>query len=465
MNQKLLFPSLTLLIGASAGFFVGKGNSDSRPEEVAAVESKSPGSSRRANDTSTAKAKNKSSATKPGNTQEILQTPGQLARMQTLLDLYSSLSPDQLANEAKKLDAVPMPERIMASYLLFAKWAETDPYSALDHSGKMGFAGMFVKPTIMQSWASVDPSSAAKYYDANKGEFSTMGLFGGGRGGGGPMGNGGASIIASEWARQNPDQAMQWAKTLKGNESANAVSSIVSQVATTDPQKAMTLAATLTGEEKSRANREIAESLGAKDWSAAEKFIASLPAEEQSNARERAFQSLAKENPSDAMNQLNSFADEKERSRATARVAEEMSKAEPKQAFDLVMKSAANDEDAMRNVMMNYSRQDNAGALQAINTIPQGEMRDTAIGTYVFSNTGTDYAQNLSLAESIADEGSRDRAINVSVARWMTTDPDAAKSAVKNSTVVSEEMKQRVEQGNVWGGRGSMGRFGRSRGE
>ncbi len=461
MNQKALYPVITLLVGAAGGFFVGKGNpADAKATDVSA-DLTSTSRTSRAGELGSSKANAKSTPRRARNTQEILQTPGQLARMQTLLDFYSSLSPEQLAEEAKKLDDVPMPERIMASYVLFAKWAETDPFSAMEHSGKMGFAGMFVKPTIMQSWASVDANGAASYYNTNKGEFSAMSMFGGGRGGGGPMGNGGASIIAGEWARQNPDAAMTWAKSLTGTESVNAVSSIISQVATTDPKKAITLAASLEGDQKMRANNQIAQSLGGKDWSEAQSFIASLPADQQVEARERAFDGLARDNPLQAMNELSSITDEKERKNATTTVAEELSKVEPQKAFDLVISSAIDDEDAMRNVMMNYSRQDREGALAAINKVPEGEMRDTAIGTYVYSNTGTDYAQNISLAESIADEGSRNRAVGVSVARWMSTDPEAAKQRVKESTVISDEMKQRIEQGNVWGGRGGMGRFGR----
>jgi hypothetical protein len=460
MNQKALYPVITLLVGAAGGFFVGKGN----PAEVnaadVATESAAAARTSRSGDSGSSKSNAKNTPRKPRSTQDILQTPGQLARMQALLDFYSSLSPEQLAEESKKLDAVPMPERIMASYVLFAKWAETDPFSAMEHSGKMGFAGMFVKPTIMQSWASVDANGAAAYYNTNKGEFSAMSMFGGGRGGG-PMGNGGASIIAGEWARQDPDAAMTWAKSLTGNESGNALSSIITQVATTDPKKAITLAASLEGDQKKRANNQIAESLGGKDWSEAKTFIAGLPADQQAEARERAFDGLSRDNPLQAMNELSNITDEKERKNATNMVAEELSKVEPQKAFDLVISSASDDEDAMRNVMMNYSRQDRAGALAAINKVPEGEMRDTAIGTYVFSNTGTEYAQNVTLAESITDQGSRDRAVGVSISRWMSTDPEAAKQRVKESTVISDEMKQRIEQGNIWGGRGGSGRSGR----
>lgn len=463
MNQKLLFPALTLVLGVSGGFLIGK--SGKTPE--AATEASATGlsrSSRGAAGTSDAAPGSRGGSSRVQSVQDIFKTPGQMARMQSLLDFYSGLSPEQLAEEAKKLDDIPMPERMMASYVLFAKWAESDPLSAMAHSEKMGFTGMFVKPTIMQSWASVDPAAAAKFYAENPGQFAMAGMFGGRGGGGGPMGNGTASIIAGEWARQNAEEAMTWAKSLTGQDKGNALSSIVAEVAKTNPEKAMALAATMEGDDQSRANRQIAETLGAQSWDKAQSFIAGLPADQQDDARRRAFDGLASSNPKEAAQQLASFTDEEARTRATARVAEEMSKESPQDAFNLVVSSGAAQNDAMRNVMMNYARQDSAGALGAIQQLPQGEMRDSAVGTYIFANTGSDNSGNFTLAESITDERSRQRAVMVSSAKWLKADPEAAKAAIQQSSSLDEAMKTRIiESGGDmggWGGRGGRGGAG-----
>ncbi len=445
MNQKLLFPVVTLALGAAGGFFVGKGGKS----EVTAAGTETASISRSSRSPSEMKVESRSSSSRGGSASEIFKMPGQTQRMQALLDYYSGLSPEQLAEEAKKLDSIDMPERIMASYILFGKWAETDPMSAMAFSDKMGFTGMFVKPTIMQSWASVDPTNAAKYYSENPGQFAMMGMFGGrGGSGGGPMGNGAASIIAGEWASQDPTAAMAWAKTLNGSEKGNAMSSIVSKVSQTDPDKAIALAATMEGEEKTRANRQIAESLGSKDWDKAQQFIAGLPVDEQDDARRRAFDGLAKENPQKAIEQLSSFTDPEQKNRATATVAEELSKENPGQAFELVISSPEEAQgDAMRSVMMNYARQDSSAALASIEKLPEGETRDRAVGTYVFATPSTNYAETFTLAESIKDEGDRQRAIGVSAAKWMTTDPDAAKAAVQQSTALSDDVKKRISEG------------------
>jgi hypothetical protein len=144
--------------------------------------------------------------------------------------------------------------------------------------------------------------------------------------------------------------------------------------------------------------------------------------------------------------------------RATATVAEQMSRENPQEAFNLVVSSGVTSDDAMRNVMMNYSRQDSKAALAAIEQIPAGDMRDTAVGTYVFANNGTDNSQTFALAESITDEGDRQRALMVSSTKWMAADPVAAKAAIQQSTSLSDEAKTRIieSEGNMrgWGGRG-----------
>ncbi|TAE90828.1 MAG: hypothetical protein EAZ81_08565 [Verrucomicrobia bacterium] len=459
MNPKYLYPALTLVLGSTAGFIAGKSGA-SAPAEAQEEQTALARSSRSTAEVSAASKRGPGSG-RPRSMEEINAIPGQLQRMQALLEFYAGLTPEEMEAEAKKLESMNMPERMMASYVLFAKWAETDPVSAMAYSDRMGFTGMFVRPTIMQSWASVDPVAASKYYSENPGQFAMMGMFGGR--GGGPMGGGAASIIAGEWARQNPDDAMAWAKTLGGGEKGNAVNSIISQVALNDPQKAMALAAQLEGGEKSRANRQIAEVLGAKSWEEAQQFVASLPADQQDDARRRAFEGLANANPSEAARQLSTIADEQQRLRATATVAERMSRENPQQAFELVVSSGSEmADDAMRNVMMNYSRQDSVGAMNAIQQLPQGSARDTAIGTFVFANSSNDHAQTMALAESISDERDRARAIGISAAKWMATDAEAAKAAVQQSTALSDEMKTRIiEGGQNWRGWGRGGRGGR----
>jgi hypothetical protein len=147
-----------LLAGAAGGYVVGNAGKEA-DKDTAKVESMAETKSqRRAGSLASAE----SGKGREKKMDDILREPGQMARMQSLLDLYAGMDAAQLEAEAAKLDSLPMAQRIMASFLLFGRWAEVDPTGALAYSNTMGKGGMFVRPTILQSWASVDPANAAK---------------------------------------------------------------------------------------------------------------------------------------------------------------------------------------------------------------------------------------------------------------------------------------------------------------
>ena len=145
----------------------------------------------------------RSRRSRPDSTVEAMREPGQLARMQGLIDLYAGMGPEELAEEVDKLDALPFGDRILASVLLFSRGAEVDPLGALEQTDKMGMGGMFAKPTVLRSWASMDPVNAAKYFEDNPSEFARMGR------GRGPGGDSGSSVIAREWAKNQQPKHTQ----------------------------------------------------------------------------------------------------------------------------------------------------------------------------------------------------------------------------------------------------------------
>jgi len=128
---------------------------------------------------------------------EILAEPGQTNRIMSLLEYYSDLDPDQFESEIKKLQGLPMSQRMLAMNLLFSRWAETDPKGALEQSRQMGFPEMFMaRAGAVSGWAASNPEGLAREYTSNPDDFR-MGP--GGRGSGDTV-----SMIAGEWAKQNP---------------------------------------------------------------------------------------------------------------------------------------------------------------------------------------------------------------------------------------------------------------------
>lgn len=387
---------------------------------------------------------------------QISSMPGSTQRVQAMLDFYSDLSPGQFEREAGKLDQLPMSERLLASFLLFGRWAELDPTAAMGFSGSMGFGGMFVKPTILQGWASVDPAAAAAYLAANPREFSMMGY--GGPGGG----RGGVSIIGAEWARQNPAAAMAWASSL-GEERNDAISAVVGEVAKLDPAKASKMLAGLSGENFTEAFRNVARSYGAKNFQEAQAWIKSLPADQQNEAMAAAIGGLSSDDEArQAAVQVRLMSDGAAKDRAVAEVAGDMARDDPKSAADF-LKEQGSDEAmrlGMRELMSTWVNKDAPNALAYAFALEAGDVRDSALQTYVMSSTAADPSQVILVAENIQDEGERIRSMSIAAVRWMREDADAARDYVEQSHLLRKSDKNRILNGGGWFG----GRFGGLRG-
>ncbi|NNM28825.1 MAG: hypothetical protein HKO57_04845, partial [Akkermansiaceae bacterium] len=390
--------------------------------------------------------------------EDIMDEPGQTVRLQRLMDFYADLDPAQFEAEADKLDDLPFSQRIMAAFLLFSRWAEVAPEEALAYSDGMGMGGFFVKPTILQSWASTNPEGAAKYFEENQKDFRFMGRFGG-RGGGSP-----ASQIAGEWARQSPEAALKWAQSLDGNDSQAALSGVFQQVALDDPAKAAAMAGDLTGEARQQANLTVAREWGSQNYAGAEEWIATLPADEQAAARSQALRGLAGDDPQLAAEKVSTIPEGDARDAAVETIAESWAREDPAGAAQWLVTNGSEgaQEDAIRGVMVNWARTDADQARDWLAEQPAGTMRDRAAATYVFAGADEPQAA-LEVAETIEDMGSRSRAIGMTAARWMQEDREAALEYVETTEALDDENRgrilERVENLGTGDGPGPRGGF------
>jgi len=381
-----------------------------------------------------------------------MHTPGQTDRIQALINLYAGMTPSQLEAEAAKLEDLPMAERIMASFLLFGKWAETDPTAAMAYTQKMGITGNFMRPTVLQAWASKDPEGAAKYYSENSRQFAMMGMMGGGRG---PGGGGGASTIASEWARQDPTAAFAWAGTLTGSEKGSAMSSVIGEIASSDPKKAAGMVAGMDADSQGKAYDDIARKWGTQNFTEAEAWVRSLPADQQTAAMASAISGLSKDNPQLAAEKLAALPAGDDRNSAVASLTQNWSRQDPAAAAAWLLKQndPAAASGAMREVMPNWVSQDPTAALSFVNAQPAGEVRDSAVSSYIMGNSKSAPSDLVTLAATITDENSRNRTVGMATMRWMQEDPTAAAAYVQSSDAFSADQKARVADGkSLWGG-------------
>jgi hypothetical protein len=280
---------------------------------------------------------------------------------------------------------------------------------------------------------------------------------------GGPAGGrGGVSIIGAEWARQNPAAAMAWASSLAEG-STEAISAVVGEVAKLDPAKASKMLAGMTGEDFNEAFQSVARSYGAKNFQEAQAWIKSLPADQQDEAMAAAIGGLSSDDEARAAAaqvKLLSYGAAKDR--AVAEVVGDIARDDPKYAAEFLQDQGGDDAKrlSMRELMSSWVNKDAPNALAYAFALEAGDVRDSALQTYVMSNTAADPSQVILVAENIQDEGERIRSMSIAAARWMREDADAARVYVEQSQLLRKSDKNRILNGSGWFG----GRFGGQRG-
>lgn len=454
MKTNILIPGIALAVGLGVGFGVGKGgeNTSGDAESANELRTRSTDRSGGAGDLASERERKQRSLS------EIYRQPGQSDRVQALLDYYANLSADEFAAEAEKLENLPFNERILASFLLFGKWAEVDPTSAMAFTDTMGFAGAFVRPTVLSGWASTDPVNAAKYYTDNPQQFAMMNMMGG-RGGRG-MGLGPGAIIAGEWAKQDPDAALEWASSLKTG-SGDALKSVVSEVAKTDPAKAAAMVATMPESERKNSYESIALEWGAKNFTEASAWANGLPADQRDAAMASAIAGLAQESPQLAATELSKLTDGDALRDAAPTVAKNLAREDVQGSIALV--NGLSDDGAkrasMREVMPIWTASDSGAALDFVKSQTNADVKDSAAQSYVFSNSTAPYSEQAEVAAMISDERDQQRTSGMVAMRWMQEDEVGATEYINSNPVFSDEAKTRLLSGEGFdrGGRGGGG--------
>jgi hypothetical protein len=85
--------------------------------------------------------------------------------------------------------------------------------------------------------------------------------------------------------------------------------------------------------------------------------------------------------------------------------------------------------------------------LDYANSYDAGDVRDSALQSYIWSNNTSEPSTLVTVAETITDERDRSRSIQDAAARWMREDPVAARAYVEQSTFLSDNARQHILEG------------------
>jgi hypothetical protein len=289
-----------------------------------------------------------------------------------------------------------------------------------------------------------------------------MDMMGGGRGRGPGGGQSSSSIIASEWARQDPTAALAWANSLATGKN-EALSAVVSEVAKTDPRKAADMLGKMDPEQRAGAFRSVAAQYGALDFAEAQTWIRTLPTDDQASALASAIGGLSNKDPDAAAAQVMTMPESEAKDRVVEDVVEDLARKDPQAAADFVKTQTSEraQRESMRELMPALTGANPIAALAFVNSYQPGPVRDSAAQAYVWSNRSSAPAELIKVAETITDEGDRSRTVGIAAMRWMREDPAAAKAYVEASTSIPDDAKERIVEGRgMWDGGGGRGRRG-----
>ncbi len=435
MNKGIVMGALGgLVFGGASGYFVadsgdsGSGKTTTLTESI--VNSQRPP---RFGVSSSTPSPVHAETAKPraANVEEVLKERNSLKRVAALMEYYNSLTPEQLMLEARKLSSLSWEDRMVASKLLFSKWAETSPRQALDFVNKMGFRGGMDRMTVFQSWSAQNPEAAAAYLSENRNS----------------MDRGSYGFVAGEWARLNPEAALAWANTLDGRSKQDALASLFATYAESDPIQAAQKALALGDEalKDSRVLEGIARTWAKQDWDAANAWINGLPVEQQSSARRSALEQLAATDPSRATEEVLKLSSGEERDNSIAGVVRAMAMENPAEAANLLLKSSSDNVSrrSMNDVVSSWVYTDTEAAKNWVNSLPAGSSRDSALTTYAMQTPSRNYQETIEMASGISNERNREWAVSSAVRNWMNDDPAAAKSWLDSSNL-SDRTKEMI---------------------
>lgn len=487
MKIASIIPSLiALLLGVAGGYLIGKqgdaGNAADRSDEIQSGRSELVSGSLTGTSTSSGanNKPSKSSITESGNElverakklieagdvslalKEILNAPGQMERMEALLKLVKGLDSSEVELALAEVRGMGRGmDQYMSMNLLMGRYAEIDPEKALSFVAQSsGMERMMGTSSILRTWASSDPKAAADYLANNVlnsagDEWQHRRT---------------AGSVASEWARQDPDAALAWAKSLPEEVRGDALGNIIEQLTSEDPLKAAGVAMSFEGEERERSFRTIADQWSRNEPQEAVKWAESLNGEGRAGAMEEALENWVTKDTESTVAYLDKM-ETSERDEIMSEVVEHWARIDAASAADAANWVAQQPQgegkvDATGEAVGAWMRADAEAASTWLGEQPAGDAKDRGIAALLRDRSVREDPQVAVLwADSISDEKMRGEQVSRSTRSWLANDRAAALEYLDTTESLSVEQKtglinltpeqlQRDSRRDAWRGRG-----------
>ena len=256
---------------------------------------------------------------------------------------------------------------LIAQQLLLARYAELDPKTALSYVDSLkGFHHEMGKQTVISAWAAKDPLEAARYFDSTTDHVDTFDS---------SQSAAVAGTLAAEWARLDPDSALEWADSLPENLRGEAFGRVMAQLSQDDLGEATDLLSTIE------------------------------PGYERTGMLQTLVDQWAHQDPGEAANWV------LEQTEDTDRLT------------------------AMESLMSAWMTSNPMDASSWLAELPEGEAKDSAILAMTESRfVRRDPEANVVWSSTIQDPALRTEAVESALGDWLASDPQGAEDWLQDQT-------------------------------
>lgn len=349
----------------------------------------------------------------------IFANPDPAERLRLLHDYSLQLSTNHIS-EALELLRSKTPEwdseSKMLTHLLLTRWAKADPeaaFSSLDTANFSLERGHSL--SILSALSALDPKRTANWLTspANTRAYYPV------------VGHVLSGTIAKEWARQDSQAALEWARTLADQQQAGAYSGVLGTIAATDPQKAATLALGLkVGDARDAILGEIAQSWARHSPIKALAWTSTLAPAARGNATSLALESWSKTHPEKAAQYL----DENPNPKHLKLIANQWSEQDPESTANWIAskKESPQRNSALAETLWHWTTQTPKAATTWIEALPKGNSRDQAIAGLAFAAVEFDPRSALEWSLKISAPPFRNKLSQHTFKAWNSSDPKTA---------------------------------------
>ncbi|MBP7951457.1 MAG: hypothetical protein KA004_17575 [Verrucomicrobiales bacterium] len=370
---------------------------------------------------------------------EIFASPGPMDRFQAVMAYVKGLPPRELERALTDVRDQMRgggfdPEKLFAMHLLLVRYGNENYEGALKYlKGQDPFAQMLGTGTVLASLATKDPALAAKV-------LAEQNQTGGGLPRSGQMA---AQSIAREWAKQDPQAALAWAKELPEGMRGGALEGVLGTMMTENPTGAAKIAMEMPeGDDRARVLGQMAEGWASRNPEEAMKWVAGLPESERGEATKRALNGWAMEDPKAAAAWIGTLPADRQDENLSA-VAGRWAWQQPAEAAAWVAGQAEGEgkKEAVRNVMGSWVETQPEAASAWLREQPPGPSKDQGIVALAGSQVKSDPEAAMIWASSISDAEIRRNQVKSTARQWMKKDAAGAEAFVQQTPHLTAEDK------------------------